>query len=117
MGKIYSPPESIGEPPSITHPFDWKAYNKACDEYVNKIKSWAKQNGKGPQAGEEISFGVADGNAVYIVVSLSPVSLIHVPIGDAYQFQYANRLTRQDILKKIEQKKALARMFENKESY
>jgi hypothetical protein len=65
--------------------------------FVDRVKTWAKKHGKGLEAGEEISFFVADGNARYIIVSLAPVVLIHLPLGDAYQYPFAHRLTAKDI--------------------
>ena len=64
-------------------------------------------------SGEIIHFPVADGRAEYMVLSLKPVMLIHLPVGDAWQFEYAERLTKADVIKKIKQQKALAEMFSN----
>ena len=104
MGKIYSVPKEIGPEPEIGGiNFDFKKYDEECRVYVAKIVAYAKKHGKGSCAGKEIGFGVADGTARYIVFSLSPVGLIHVPTGDAYQFQYAHRLTAADIMKLVKQ--------------
>ena len=43
-----------------------------------------------PLAGKVCEWGVADGAAVYIVKSSSPLVLIHVRIGDCYQIHGAH---------------------------
>lgn len=113
MGKVYSPPQEVGPEPQIggSINFSFKKYHQECQEYVAKIVAYAKNNGSGDCAGKEIGFGVADGRARYIVFSLSPVKLIHVPTGDAYQFQYAHRLTAADIRKQIKQEAGLVKLF------
>lgn len=111
MAKIYAPPIELGFPPKITHPFNFAAYEAACDEYTRGLQAWAKAQGRHKDAGEVITFPVADGCAVYVVLSLKPVELIHVPVGDAWQFQYANRLTATDVRDKIRSAKALAKIF------
>lgn len=110
MAKIYSPPEGFDPPqwdPKLSH----KENDKAEDEYMEKLKAWAKKHGKGKTAGEMIYFPVADGKAVYMVFSLKPVTLIHVPVGDAWHFQYAHRLTASDVRKEIEGAKTLRGIF------
>jgi hypothetical protein len=57
---------------------------------------------------------VADGYAQYMVASLSPVELIHLPLWDAWQFDYAGRLTKKDIIEKINQRKAMEKLFSKK---
>jgi hypothetical protein len=32
-----------------------------------------------------------------MVLSMRPLELMHIPLGDAYQFRYVNRLTAKDI--------------------
>jgi hypothetical protein len=110
MAKIYGGVEGI-EKPEFSEPFDFKAYEKQTEDYVSKIKEYAKENGNCPEAGKEIYFGVADGRACYVVLSLKPVELIHLNIYDGYQFQYANRLTATDVRNEIKRNEALAKLF------
>jgi hypothetical protein len=58
-----------------------------------------------------IQFPVADGYAQYMVASLSPVELIHLPLWDAWEYQYVERLTKKDIVEKINQRKAMDKLF------
>jgi hypothetical protein len=98
MGIIYTAPKEIPEPDiSKACTLGWDKYNKLEQEYVEKVRAWAKKNGKSKEAGEEVVFPVGDGNARYIVLSLRPVKLIHLAVGDAWEFKYAHRLTAQDI--------------------
>lgn len=50
---------------------------------------WSEQQAKALRAMKTISFPVADGSAVYQVVSEKPVVLRHVNIGDGYRIPAA----------------------------
>lgn len=108
MGKVYAPPDGF-TPPAFGQ--NVQEYSKKCDEYVEKLKKWAKENGTCPEAGKEIRFQVADGYACYIVVSLKPVALIHVDTLDAYQYQYAHRLTAKDVREEVRKLEAINKLF------
>jgi hypothetical protein len=54
---------------------------------------------------------VADNYARYMVVSLKPAKLIHVPLYDGYQYRGINRFTARDIEPLIEQERAWAKLF------
>lgn len=107
MGKVYSAPI-----PAPKMDYD----NWARDErkYMTKLREWARMNSKDPNAGDVIKFSVADGYAVYVVLSLKPVKLIHVNLGDGYSFQYVDRLTAKDLKARIAAEKALTRLFDTK---
>jgi hypothetical protein len=116
MGKIYSAPQTTIKVPSMgdfqsKDGFDVRGYMKASDDHVKQVSEYAKKHGKGKFAGEEIQFPVADGAARYIVFSSSPVVLIHLAVGDAWQFQYANRITATDIKEQVERRGKLSKMF------
>ena len=108
MAKIYGAPSHITAP-EIKHPFDFEAYEKASEAYTAEVVAYAKQNGKGALRGEIISFGVADGAATYVV--FGPTALIHLRIGDAYQFPYASMLTAKVIAQEVERAQAMAKLF------
>jgi len=115
MGKIFSPPEELIRP-EIVSGQDINEYFKRADEYVQSIRDWAKENSDCPEAGESIRFQIADGYASYIILMLEPkVVLIHVDVGDAYQFEWVHRLTAKDIREQIQKEKALAELFSKKE--
>lgn len=102
MGKIYSPPKDIGNPPSfrdylIDGRYDSKGMQKAEEEWEEKLRTWCKKNSNDDLAGEIVKEPVADGQAMYMVFTTKPVKLIHLPFGDAYEFQWAHRWTGSDI--------------------
>jgi hypothetical protein len=75
--------------------------------YLAEMKSFClNYNPKGGDSiGEIVKFPVADGYAEYMVLKIKPLCLIHLPLNDAYEFQYAQNLTTKDILLSIKQEK------------
>jgi hypothetical protein len=114
MAKVYAAPKEIKEPDfNLLHTGSdgYNLYQKAEDNYIQQVQEYAKRCGNGPVRGEIINFGVADGSASYVVFSTTPAALIHLRIGDAYQFQYANLLTGPAIKQQVQQQKSLNRLF------
>jgi hypothetical protein len=110
MAKIYNVPEGI-EVPSLDVK-DIRGYDAKCDKFRDDIKQWLKDNGwTGKHSGVSISFPVADGYAEYIVVSLKPVQLIHIPVWDAWHYPQAEYLTAKEINDKIDSQERLAKLF------
>ena len=107
MGKIYAP--HINYNPDYTK--DWKEIEKYEKEYLKEVQDYARKNGTGDYAGEVLRISHADGYAQYVVVSLKPVKLIHLPIGDAWAAPYVHRMTASDIKWEIDRRNALAKMF------
>lgn len=114
MGKIYSPPAEIKVPVFNWATIDIPAYENACNKFIEDLKAFCINRNNAEYVGEVIQFPVADGYAQYMVAALSPIELIHLPLMDAWEFQYANRLTKKDIIEKIEQRKALDDLFSAK---
>lgn len=110
MAKVYSAPKEI-EPPSFNFK-DMTEYEESISKYEAAIKAHIESLGyHNPETGKVIRFGVADGYASYMVISLKPVSLIHLEIGDAYQFQYAHLLTAAEIRKCMKREESLRSIF------
>lgn len=117
MSNIYDVPDGVKVPE-----FNWQdidQYNKDCDKFKSDLKQWcvdraARAGVTDENIGEVIRFPVADGHAEYMVAALSPIQLIHLPLWDAWSFQYANRLTKKDIVDKIKQQKSLEKLFADK---
>jgi hypothetical protein len=112
MGKVYSPPAEIKVPE-----FNWEdidAYERANEKFIEDLRAYCKKRNNSEHVGEVIKFPVADSYAQYMVASLSPVELIHLPLWDAWEFDYAERLTKQDIVEKINQRKAMDKLFSKK---
>lgn len=112
MGKVYSPPAEIKVPE-----FNWEdiaAYEKANEKFIEDLRAFCKNRNNAEHVGEVIQFPVADGYAQYMVAALSPIELIHLPLWDAWQFDYVSRLTKKDIVEKIEQRKAMDKFIQSR---
>lgn len=112
MAKAYRPPEGLPET-DITA--GWDAYNKACDEYEEKLREWCKQHTKSKSdlVGEVYTHPVADGQARYMVFNTKPLELIHIETCDAYGLPEAHirGLRLADIKERIDNQKALRVLF------
>lgn len=109
MAQIYNPPSEIKVPELDFR--DFGAYEKSCKKFTTELKAFVKGRKKGKHIGEIIRFPVADGHAEYMVASLSPVELVHIPLGDAWEFGYAHLMTKKEIVEQIERQKAIAKIF------
>lgn len=111
--KIYS-----GAPHIKLPSFDYVNREKMLQDevrYINEVKQYIIESGyKGKNVGEVIQFPVADGYAQYMVVSMKPLQLMHLPLGDGWDYQFANRLTAVDVQQKIDSGKAIKKLVINK---
>jgi hypothetical protein len=114
MAKIFAAPGSIALP-------QWsikKTYEENLAEekaYLSQLKDMlVKRKPTQNLVGEIIRFPMADGYAEYMVAATTPLELIHIPLGDAWDFQYAHRLTKKDVEDKIKNQKALEELFKKK---
>lgn len=114
MAKVYSPPKELPTPiPDYMKPGrGWMEDEKKWEESLRQY--CVANGGKDEAVGTVIGFPVADGSAQYMVFSISPVVLIHMPLGDAWQYRYINRLTKKDILEQVRQSKAMEKLFSRK---
>jgi len=114
--KIYNPPNCIEVPELEFDPNHFKEnlkkYNDACEQYIKDLKDFVLSIKKGKNIGEIISFPVADGKAEYMVSSMRPLELMHIPLGDAWEFPYVHLLTAKEVNKIIEQQNKLKEFFE-----
>jgi hypothetical protein len=116
MAKVYAPPKEVGNLPQIGYPFDPTAYEAACQAYRQAVIAWVKEKGSGSVRGSVIRFQVADGYAEYVVYSLKPVVLIHLPLGDAWQFRYAHLLTAAAVMEEVKRHQAFEKLWSAKKS-
>jgi hypothetical protein len=108
MGKIYQPPNEIGPPPKFQVSISYKEMVKLEEDWVKRLRKWCKDNSKEAEyIGDIVKQPVADGYAQYMIFSLKPVFLIHLELGDAYEFEWAHRWTAKDIKMIIEKTKEL----------
>lgn len=110
MAKIYGGVQGLEVPK-----FNWEnieAYRKACEKYVSDLRESLKgQNTTGKNVGEIIRFPVADGTAEYMVASMRPLELVHIGIGDGYQYPDVALYKAKDVQAKIDQQKKLDQFF------
>lgn len=107
--KVYSPPTEVGPVPKLDFKEGIGVSLRKGEEWVRKVSDWCIKHGSGPHKGKEVQFSVADGAARYIIYK--PTALIHLPVGDAWQFQYVERLTAKDIAKRALALEKLDSMF------
>jgi glucan biosynthesis protein len=110
MAQIFNSPDGVKVPE-----LDFKnfaQYEKDCENYKKDLKAWLNKNGfNGKNVGEIIQFPVADGYAEYMVASMKPVKLVHMPLMDAWHFEYAHLMTAKEVQAKIDGQNALKKLF------
>lgn len=107
--QVFSAPKDIEIP---TFDFNDVEQSKLKEEeFINNLVDYCKRNNSSEHAGKIIQFPVADSYAQYMIFSIEPTWLIHLPIGDGWQFDYIERLTKEDILDKIKNQEALNKTF------
>jgi len=112
MAEIFNIPKGIKAPSSFR---DREVYKKECETFTNELKKYlADHNFKDKNAGEIIRFPTADSYAEYMVISMKPARLFHMPLGDAWNFQYIHLMTAKEIQEKIDQQNALKKLFTKK---
>jgi hypothetical protein len=113
MATIFNTPEWFNVPELVSG--NVSQYIKDCETFKKELKAWLNKNGfNGKNVGETIRFPVADGYAHYMVASMKPVQLIHLPLGDAWHFEFAHLMTAQEIQGKINQQNSLKKLFDKK---
>jgi hypothetical protein len=108
MAKIYSPPQELAETPDLFPIENWQQREQ---EWVDKMREWCFANGSGDLCGEIVCEGVGDGYAQYMVFKSKPLTLIHLPIGDAWDFQWAHKWNLKDIKGMVERNRNRNRLF------
>ena len=109
MANIYEVPDSIKVPL-----FNWNDLDKYEDEvskFYYNLRTYLLDNENTKNVGKVIKFPVADGCAEYMVASMKPLTLIHLPLMDKWEFQYAHLLTPKEVNQKIESDEAMAKLF------
>lgn len=87
-------------------------HNKAMDKYKVDLKKELNRMGyNGKNVGEVIKFQVADGYAQYMVISMRPLRLMHLPLIDSYEFNYVHLMTTKEVNDQIEANKKWEELF------
>jgi hypothetical protein len=111
--KVYNPPESIKQP---EYGGDFDAYMAAEAAYIEELRAFCKKRKpRGQLVGEIVQFPVADGYAQYMVASIRPCELVHIPTGDAWEYAHIERLTAADIRANVESSRHLKSLFAEKQ--
>lgn len=104
--KIYIAPEELKVPQISFENFNLAEHNAAEAKYIEDLKQHMRELGyNGKNMGEILRFPAADSYAQYMVVSMRPLQLIHLELGDAWGFQYAHLLTAKEVQQKIDAEK------------
>jgi hypothetical protein len=95
---------------------DWNKWEEEYEAGIAKFVTVAKSKASGELVGETIRFQVADGYAVYGIMSEKPLQLCHINHGDGYQIADAHirGLNLTDAREMVRREKAIAEMFANR---
>lgn len=118
MATIYSAPTGFEAPKMSFINFNRDEWAKTEKDYLERLSTFCKnRNPNDPDyVGQVIKFPAADGYALYMVAALKPVQLIHIELMDAYSFQYANRLTKKDVMAEVDREKGIRELFAKKQN-
>ena len=115
MATIFRAPASIKQPSFSEFmkdgKYDREGHAKAEEQYLAELKAFLLSRKRGKNVGEIVQFPCADSYAQYMVASMRPLELVHIPLGDAWDYPYINRLNATDIQNKIDQQQALNKLF------
>lgn len=121
MAKIYRAPEGHEAPDFSDYMnaegrYDREKADRLDREYIGRLADLARSTNKGDCVGEVVRFPIADGQAQYMVWSHKPLSLIHLPLGDAWNIPeaHARGLRLADIRDMVNREKAIADLFARK---
>lgn len=112
MAKIYSPPAEL-ERPEIDFR-NMKAYDEACEKYKEGLKKLLLNRKQGENIGKILRFPVADGHAEYMIASMKPLELVHIPLGDAWTYQFDYNLTAKSVKEQLVKQELIDKLFSKK---
>lgn len=83
------------------------------DTMLRKLQEVSDNLPEGEVVGALLYFPVADGNAIYRVEKASPLTLAHVPAGDAWHIPEAHLrgIRLEDVKRQLASAKKIKRMF------
>lgn len=111
--KIYAAPKEVKLPENSWD--DVSSWEENEKKYIADLKQHLQGLGyKEKYTGEIIKFPAADGYAMYMVISMKPMSLMHLPIGDAWTSEYAELMTAKKVQEKIEAEKRFTELWNKK---
>ena len=111
MTTIYNVPKEIKLPEPDFSNYDNAKEQAKEDKFLKELRAFIKPHSNSIHNGKIVRFPVADSYAQYMVVSIKPCAMVHLPLCDAWTYQYVNRLTGKDIVEKIKGDEAMAKLF------
>lgn len=100
--KVYAPPIPAPEWGPYNPDKNYDAYFEADEAYMRKVAEMVKEYGDYPLAGKTVSVPFADGRAYYAIAKINGrVSLVHIPVGDAWRDGRFERLCTVAELKRM----------------
>jgi hypothetical protein len=106
--KVFTAPKEVKVPEFSFETLD--TYEEECENYIENLKAFLKERGW-KHSGQVIQFPVADGYAKYMVMSMNPLQLIHLELGDAWHFQHINLMTAQAVQEMVDTEKRMRELF------
>jgi len=101
---IYGTPTELPEPEwpeyKVDGRFSIDRMNELNDKFLADLRAWLTSAGyTGELTGEVVRWVRGDGYASYMVMSLRPLRLMHIPLGDAWRMDaiFERGLTAADI--------------------
>jgi hypothetical protein len=96
---------------------DINVYLERIDARMKELEDSFARQPEGTLKGAIVSFPYADGRAMYLVRTESPLTLQHIPYGDAWQIPDAHirGLRLEDIRKMVEGDRRLKEMFSKRQ--
>ena len=117
MAKAFNPPKGYDFEYSFSN-FDLKSYQKAEEDYIERLRQWVKANSDSNHEaiGKVIRTPRADSYALYMVLKVKPLQLIHIPVGDAWHADPAwiRGLRLVDVVEMVRADERLRKLFATK---
>lgn len=95
---------------------DFFAYMDRTDNLLKTMQEKEAALPEGTYEGVILAFPVADGAAMYLVQKTRPLTLQHIPVGDAWQIPAAHLrgLNMDDVKQHVKRNSSLRAMFSRK---
>ncbi len=123
MAEVFTTPEGFRDPPQYeggegTMQEAFEALRKAEEEWLAELVEWCltHTDSHSELIGEVIRFPRGDGTADYMVYRTKPLTLLHIPLGDAWDLpDYQMRGLRvKDVRELVRRDQALTDLFTRK---
>lgn len=105
---VYNAPASIEQ-----RPFNSKTWEADTQWYMDELRAFVRRCKVKPcpEQGKIVKFPHADSYAQYMVISMSPVQLVHIPLMDGWEYPYIERLTAKDIREKVKHEQMIQERY------